>query len=136
MVCFAKLPAVKKDTILAAARNFFGYSYFVTALFKGVSNIETCNYRLLSTSRKELWKFVIFCYLSIRTKFAQKFFERLLDFSQQYHSGTWTEITQIFLGEHKVKTPEQQFLCVILSFFIHLRWPWLSLFCVDAVEAI
>ena len=83
MVCFAKLPAVKKDTILAAARNFFGYSYFVTALFKSVSNIETCNYRLLSTSRKELWKFVIFCYLSIRTKFAQKFFERLLDFSQK-----------------------------------------------------
>ena len=31
------------------------------------------------------------------------------------------KITQNFLGEHKVITPEQQFLGVILSFFTHLR---------------
>ena len=47
------------------------------------------------------------------------------------------KITQNFLGEHKVITPEQQFLGLILSFFMHLRWPWLSrFFCLDAVEAI
>ena len=45
-------------------------------------------------------------------------------------------IVQIFLGEHKVITPEQQFLFVILSFFMHLRWPWLSRFFVDAVVVI
>ena len=38
------------------------------------------------------------------------------------------KITQNFLGEHKVITPEQLFLRVILSFFMHLRWPWLSRF--------
>ena len=38
------------------------------------------------------------------------------------------KITQNFLGEHKVITPEQQFLDVILSFFMHLRWTWLSRF--------
>ena len=37
------------------------------------------------------------------------------------------KITQNVLGEHKVITTEQQFLGVILSFFMHLRWPWLSL---------
>ena len=35
------------------------------------------------------------------------------------------QITQNILGEHKVITTEQQFLGVILSFFMHLRWPWL-----------
>ena len=35
------------------------------------------------------------------------------------------KITQNVLGEHKVITTEQQFLGVILSFFMHLRWPWL-----------
>ena len=33
--------------------------------------------------------------------------------------------TQSVLGEHKVITTEQQFLGVILSFFMHLRWLWL-----------
>ena len=32
MVSFSQLPAVKKDTNFGAARNFFGPSYFVTAL--------------------------------------------------------------------------------------------------------
>ena len=36
------------------------------------------------------------------------------------------KITQDVLGEHKVITTEQQFLGVVLSFFMHLRWPWLS----------
>ena len=36
------------------------------------------------------------------------------------------KITQIVLGEHKVITAEQQFLGVILSYFMLLRWPWLS----------
>ena len=31
------------------------------------------------------------------------------------------KITQFFLGEHKVITPEQQFLGVILKFLMHLR---------------
>ena len=31
------------------------------------------------------------------------------------------QITQNVLGEHKVITTEQQFLGVILSFFMHLR---------------
>ena len=38
------------------------------------------------------------------------------------------KITQNFLGEDKVITPEQLFLGVILSFFMHLRWPWLLRF--------
>ena len=38
------------------------------------------------------------------------------------------QITQNVFGEHKVITTEQQFLAVILSFFMHLRWPWLSRF--------
>mgnify|MGYP007048892803 CR=1 FL=1 len=46
------------------------------------------------------------------------------------------KITQNFLVEHKVITPEQHFLGIIQSFFMHLRWPWLSSFCVNAVEAI
>ena len=29
------------------------------------------------------------------------------------------------LGEHKVITPEQQFLGIILWFFMYLKWPWL-----------
>ena len=36
------------------------------------------------------------------------------------------KITQNVSGEHKVITTEQQFLGAILSFFMHLRWPWLS----------
>ena len=35
------------------------------------------------------------------------------------------KITPYVLGEHKVITIEQQFLGVILSFLMHLRWPWL-----------
>ena len=38
------------------------------------------------------------------------------------------KITQNVLGEHKVITTEQRFLGVILSFFMHLKWPWLSRF--------
>ena len=38
------------------------------------------------------------------------------------------KITQNVLGEYKVITTEQQFLGVILSIFMHLRWPWLSRF--------
>ena len=38
------------------------------------------------------------------------------------------KITQNVLGEHKVITTEQQFLGVILSFFMHLRWLWLLRF--------
>ena len=38
------------------------------------------------------------------------------------------KITQNVLGEHKVITTKQQFLGVILSFFMHLRWWWLSRF--------
>ena len=34
-------------------------------------------------------------------------------------------ITQHFLGEHKVITAEQQFLGLILCFFMYLKWPWL-----------
>jgi hypothetical protein len=32
MGLFSQMPAVKKDTIFGAARNFFDPSYFVTAL--------------------------------------------------------------------------------------------------------
>jgi hypothetical protein len=39
------------------------------------------------------------------------------------------KITQNVFGEHKVITTEQQFLCVILSFFMNLRWPWRAGFC-------
>ena len=35
------------------------------------------------------------------------------------------KITQKILGEHKVITAEQQFLGLILWFFMHLKWPWL-----------
>ena len=34
-------------------------------------------------------------------------------------------ITKKYLGEHKVITAEQQFLGLILWFFMHLKWPWL-----------
>ena len=34
-------------------------------------------------------------------------------------------ITPNFLGEHKVITAEQQFLGLILCFFMYLKWPWL-----------
>ena len=35
------------------------------------------------------------------------------------------KITQNVLGEHKVITPKQQFLGLILCFFMYLKWPWL-----------
>ena len=35
------------------------------------------------------------------------------------------KITKLFLGEHKVITAEQQFLGLILCFFMYLKWPWL-----------
>ena len=35
------------------------------------------------------------------------------------------KITKLFLGEHKVITAEQQFLGLILWFFMYLKWPWL-----------
>ena len=38
------------------------------------------------------------------------------------------KITYFFWGEYKVITTEQQFLGLILCFFMHLRWPWLSRF--------
>ena len=34
-------------------------------------------------------------------------------------------ITKKYLGEHKVITAEQQFLGLILCFFMYLEWPWL-----------
>ena len=34
-------------------------------------------------------------------------------------------ITKKYLGEHKVITAEQQFLGLILCFFMYLKWPWL-----------
>ena len=34
-------------------------------------------------------------------------------------------ITKKYLGEHKVITAEQQFLGLILWFFMYLKWPWL-----------
>ena len=37
-------------------------------------------------------------------------------------------ITQKILGEHEVITAEQQFLDLILCFFIYLIWPWLLRF--------
>jgi hypothetical protein len=40
-----------------------------------------------------------------------------------------------FLGEYKVITQKQQFLGVILCFFMYLKWPWLFLH-ENAVEAI
>ena len=33
-----------------------------------------------------------------------------------------------FLGEHKVITLKQQFLGIVLWFFMHLKWPWLLRF--------
>ena len=38
-----------------------------------------------------------------------------------YHSGRWTENNKIFLDEHKVIPPKQQFLGIVLSFFMHLK---------------
>ena len=38
------------------------------------------------------------------------------------------KITKFFLGEHKVITSEQQFLGLILCFFMYLEWPWLLRF--------
>ena len=35
------------------------------------------------------------------------------------------KINKNVLGEHKVITPEQQFLGIILWFFMYLKWPWL-----------
>ena len=43
---------------------------------------------------------------------------------------------KLFLGEHKVITPKQQFLGIILCFFMYLKWPWLLRFGENAVEAI
>ena len=37
-------------------------------------------------------------------------------------------ITKKILGEHKVITPVQQFLCVILCFSMYLKWLWLLRF--------
>ena len=34
-------------------------------------------------------------------------------------------ITKKYLSEHKVITAEQQFLGLILCFFMYLKWPWL-----------
>jgi hypothetical protein len=34
-------------------------------------------------------------------------------------------ITKKNLGEHKVITQEQQFLGIILCFFMYLKWQWL-----------
>ena len=34
-------------------------------------------------------------------------------------------ITKKYLSEHKVITAEQQFLGLILWFFMYLKWPWL-----------
>ena len=36
------------------------------------------------------------------------------------------KINKTFLGEYKVITPEQQVLGIILWFFMHLSWLWLS----------
>ena len=49
------------------------------------------------------------------------------------HSTTNTvqdgwKITRIFLGENKVITAEQQFLGLILWFFMYLKWQWLLRF--------
>ena len=72
--------------------------------------------------------------------FCQYWDARVLHFNQNFHEKwqirAWChntvkggqKITQNVLGEHKVVTTEQQFLGVILSFFMHLRWPWLSRF--------
>ena len=38
------------------------------------------------------------------------------------------KINKNVLGEHKVITPEQQFLGIILWFFMYLKWPWLLRF--------
>ena len=46
------------------------------------------------------------------------------------------KITKRFLGEHKVITPEQQFLGVILNFDAFKMAVAIALFCVEAVEAI
>ena len=41
MVSFSQQPVVNKDTVFGAARNFFGPSYFVTALALFKSYLET-----------------------------------------------------------------------------------------------
>ena len=35
------------------------------------------------------------------------------------------KIIKMFLSEHKVITPKQEFLAIILCFFMYLKWPWL-----------
>ena len=35
---------------------------------------------------------------------------------------------KLFLGEHKVITPKQQFLGIVLCFFMYFKWPWLLRF--------
>ena len=39
------------------------------------------------------------------------------------------------MGENNLMTLKQQLLGKILCFFMHLKWPWLLLFCENAVEA-
>ena len=73
--------------------------------------------------------FVLSCiiYSSNKIRMAQN--EHLNILCQYLNSHTVADghkITQIVLGEHKVITAEQQFLGVILSYFMLLRWPWLS----------
>jgi hypothetical protein len=38
------------------------------------------------------------------------------------------KINKTFLGEYKVITPKQQFLGIILCFFMYLKRPWLLRF--------
>ena len=47
------------------------------------------------------------------------------------------KITKKCLGEHKVITPEQQFLCIISWFFYEIKMPVsIAFLCGNAVEAI
>ena len=46
------------------------------------------------------------------------------------------KITKNFLGEHKVITPEQQFLCIILWFYVFKMAVAIAFLCENAVEAI
>ena len=46
------------------------------------------------------------------------------------------KITKIILGENKVITPEQQFLCIILFFFVFKMAMAIAFLCKNAVEAI
>ena len=46
------------------------------------------------------------------------------------------KVTQKFLGEHKVITPEQQFLCIIMFFYVFKMAVAIAFLCKNAVEAI